>query len=155
VEGGSVTFVFRGEADGVNLRHWVFGLESSNALARLPNTDLWYLTLEIPPKSRVEYKYEVHRGGHSVWIEDPLNPNRARDPFGANSVLQARATRCPRGRHHDPALAPRPHRALHLRQPSLRRRRRGHLYLPARFRRTRQYPLLVVHDGSDYLKYAA
>jgi len=29
------------------------------------------------------------------------------------------------------------------------------LYLPARFRRTARYPLLIVHDGGDYLKYAA
>ena len=29
------------------------------------------------------------------------------------------------------------------------------LYLPARFRRTARYPLLIVHDGGDYLQYAA
>ena len=29
------------------------------------------------------------------------------------------------------------------------------LYLPARFRRTATYPLLVVHDGGDFLRYAA
>ena len=29
------------------------------------------------------------------------------------------------------------------------------LYLPARFRRTTSYPLLVVHDGPDFLQYAA
>ena len=29
------------------------------------------------------------------------------------------------------------------------------LYLPARFRRTATYPLLVVHDGDDFLQYAA
>src|SRR5205085_9594601 len=29
------------------------------------------------------------------------------------------------------------------------------LYLPARFRRTTSYPLLIVHDGGDYLGYAA
>ncbi|MGH8939365.1 MAG: alpha/beta hydrolase, partial [Actinomycetes bacterium] len=29
------------------------------------------------------------------------------------------------------------------------------LYLPARFRRTATYPLLVVHDGTDFLRYAA
>ena len=28
------------------------------------------------------------------------------------------------------------------------------LYLPARFRRTRNYPLLLVHDGGDFLAYA-
>ncbi|HSN72305.1 MAG TPA: alpha/beta hydrolase-fold protein, partial [Steroidobacteraceae bacterium] len=28
------------------------------------------------------------------------------------------------------------------------------LYVPARFRRTRRYPLLVIHDVDDYLRYA-
>jgi enterochelin esterase family protein len=28
------------------------------------------------------------------------------------------------------------------------------VYVPARFRRSRHYPLLVVHDGFDYLRYA-
>ena len=27
------------------------------------------------------------------------------------------------------------------------------VYLPARFRRTRRYPLLIVHDGEDYLRF--
>ena len=30
-----------------------------------------------------------------------------------------------------------------------------HVYLPARFRKTRRYPLLFVHDGHDYLRYAS
>jgi enterochelin esterase family protein len=34
-------------------------------------------------------------------------------------------------------------------------RRSYGVYLPARYRRTRRYPLLVVHDGHDYLRYAA
>jgi len=86
VEGSSITIVYRGDAEAVHLKHWVFGLPASQPLRRLDGTDLWYLTLEIPPGSRVEYKLEVVRGGHGEWVEDPLNPNRARDPFGANSV---------------------------------------------------------------------
>src|SRR4051812_36755272 len=58
VEGASATFVWRGEANGVNLRHWIFGLEAGSALTRIPGTDLWYLTLDIPHGSRVEYKFE-------------------------------------------------------------------------------------------------
>ena len=38
---------------------------------------------------------------------------------------------------------------------ALRRDARVTLYLPARYRRTTAYPLLVVHDGGDYLQYAA
>ena len=65
VEGPHATFVWRGDADGVNLRHWIFGLESESALSRAPNTDLWYLTLDIPHGSRVEYKFELHHHGGS------------------------------------------------------------------------------------------
>src|SRR5207244_1573867 len=34
-------------------------------------------------------------------------------------------------------------------------RRTVGVYLPARFRLTRRYPLLIVHDGHDYLRYAS
>ncbi len=154
VEGASVTFVWRGEADAVHLRHWIYGLESSNDLHRAPGTDLWHLTMEIPSGSRVEYKYEVHRGGGSTWIEDPLNPNRARDPFGANSVLQGSGYEAPSWSRHD-RLSRQGHVEPFVFDSDALGRRSGHLYLPARFRRTRQYPLLVVHDGSDYLAYAS
>jgi hypothetical protein len=51
-------------------------------------TDLWYLVQEIPVRSRVEYKLEVHVGEEARLIRDPLNPELAHDPFGANSVCQ-------------------------------------------------------------------
>ena len=42
-----------------------------------------------------------------------------------------------------------------VRSRALRRDCDGLLYLPARFRRSATYPLLVVHDGTDFLQYAA
>jgi hypothetical protein len=33
--------------------------------------------------------------------------------------------------------------------------RRVSVYLPARFRESRRYPLLIVHDGGDYMRYAS
>jgi enterochelin esterase-like enzyme len=153
VEGNKITVVWRGEADAVNLRHWIYGLESSTALARITDTDLWHLTLDIPPRSRVEYKLEVHRGGHAGWIEDPLNPHRARDPFGANSVLQGEGYEIPSWTEPDEEARPGVIEPFEFNSRALGGPRTGHIYLPARFRRSRLYPLLVVHDGSDYLKY--
>ncbi len=152
VQGEQATFVFRGQADKLILRHWIYGLESANELQRVPETDLWHLTLDVPPRSRVEYKYEIHRGSKSKWIEDPLNPNRARDPFGANSVLQGEGYELPEWTNPDPEARPGILEPLKFDSPTVGERH-GHIYLPARFRRSRQYPLLVVHDGSDYLKY--
>ncbi len=143
VEGTKVTFVYRGDAHGVTMRHWIYGLSSSQPLVRLPHTDLWFVTLEIPPRSRVEYKLE--RNGEL--IEDPLNPLRARDPFGANSVVHTPGYEVPDWIRADPEA----------REGTLDdhviERRHVRVYLPARFRKTRRYPLLVVHDGDDYLRY--
>jgi enterochelin esterase family protein len=154
VEGTCATFVWLGHADGVTLRHWIYGLESSNALTRVPNTDLWFLTVDIPPGSRIEYKYELHRGGGSEWIEDPLNPNRARDPFGANSVLQGEGYEAPAWARHDPIARQGTLERFAMDSRAFGGTRGGQIYLPARFRTSRRYPLLVVHDGGDYLNYA-
>lgn len=154
VDGPTITIVWRGEAEAVHLKHWVYGLPSSQHLHRVPNTDLWFVKLDLPPDSRVEYKLEVVRGGHGEWIQDPLNPNRARDPFGANSVAHGAGYRIPDWIQHDPRVAPGRMDELSFDSATFGRRSFG-IYLPRRFRATRRYPLLVVHDGHDYLRYAS
>lgn len=154
VEGPAMTFVWRGDAEAVHLKHWVFGLPSSQQLTRVEGTNVFYLTLEIPYGSRVEYKLEVVRNGHGEWMQDPLNPAQARDPFGANSVAHGEGYSVPPWIHHDPESRPGKMDEIWVEGPTFGRRSVG-VYLPARFRRTRRYPLLVVHDGHDYMAYAS
>ncbi len=154
VEGSSATFIYRGEADALYLRHWIFGLESAQALTLVEGTDLWHLTLEIPPHSRVEYKLELQKNGGTQWIQDPLNPHRARDPFGANSVLAGEGYVIPEWSQDDTLARRGTLEPFTFDSAALEAKRTGFLYLPARFRRSRRYPLLVVHDGSDYMRYA-
>jgi enterochelin esterase-like enzyme len=154
IEGPSVTFVWRGEAEAVNLRHFVFGLPSVQPFARLAGTDLWWLILELPERSRVEYKIELVRGGTSEWIEDPRNPLKARDPFGANSVCHGRGYEVPEWTRADGEARVGALEEHAFASAALGREARVTLYKPARFRATRRYPLLVVHDGGDYLGYA-
>lgn len=154
VEPDAVTFVYRGEAEAVYLRCWIHGLPASQPFERIADSELWMLRMELPEGSRVEYKLDVIRNGHGEWILDPLNPAQAEDPFGANSVCEAHGYQRPEWTLPDPAA-----RAGRLDELSIASRqfgdsRRVTLYLPARFRRTRRYPLLVVHDGDDYLRYA-
>jgi enterochelin esterase family protein len=102
----------------------------------------------------VEYKLEVVRGGSGVWIEDPLNPRRARDPFGANSVVHGAGYHVPEWVRADPEARPGRLDEIDLDSPTFGKRAVG-IYLPARFRSNRRYPLLIVHDGHDYLRYAS
>jgi enterochelin esterase-like enzyme len=154
VQGGSCTFVYRGEADRVMLRHWIFALPATQALDRLSGTDLWILTMDLPDCSRVEYKYEIVRGQDHQLVEDPLNPQRARDPFGANSVVHGAGYEVPEWTRFDPEARPGTLQDFSLHSRELPGERRVTVYLPARFRKTRRYPLLVVHDGGDYVQYA-
>jgi enterochelin esterase-like enzyme len=155
IDDGTSTFVYRGEADTVRLRHWVYGLAATPTFTRLDGTDLWYVVLDVPRDSRIEYKIEVVRGDHVESIQDPLNPLIARDPFGANSVLQTDGYARPAWTLPDPEARRGTLVAHRSNSPALGRDVDLTLYLPARFRPTSRYPLLIVHDGSDYLDYSA
>lgn len=155
VEGREVTFVYRGYVDGVFLRHFVYGLPSTVGFRRIGETDLWFVTVEIPPGSRVEYKLEVIDGGAGRWVRDPLNPRMAHDPFGANSVAVGEGYAPPEWTEPDPEARPGSTEELRFRDTPFGDDRHVTVYLPARFRRGRRYPLLVVHDGGDYVQYAA
>jgi len=155
VEGPKVTFVYRGGAEVVHLKSWVYGLPNSQPLHCIPGTDLWYLTLDIPPGSRIEYKFEVVQHGHGRWMEDPLNPHRASDPFGANSVAHGHGYEVPEWAQPDPEALPGKLIEWNIESKAFGERRDLAVYLPARFRPTRRYPLLFVHDGRDYLRFAS
>jgi len=155
VEGPRVTFVFHGEADAVFLQHWIYGLPSSQAFTRLGSSELWYLVLELPEKSRVEYKIDVVRDGEHEWMRDPLNPRLAHDPFGANSVCHSSGYMPPEWTMADPEARPGTLDEIEVESAAFASQRRVLLYLPARFRRSRRYPLLIVHDGDDFLRFAS
>ena len=89
VEGPRCTFVFRGEADEVFVVHRIFGLPGPVPMRLLRGTDLWYVVLELPEGSRVEYQLEAVHGGQRSRFNDPLNARLARSPVGDSSVCYA------------------------------------------------------------------
>jgi enterochelin esterase family protein len=154
VDRTGITFLYRGVADSVLLRCWIYGLPTAQALERVIDTDLWVLRIDLPPNSRIEYKFDVVRGERSEWITDPLNPHKAVDPFGANSVAQGFGYERPGWTMRDNDSRRGALEELRLSSEALGQVSRLLVYVPARFRRTRRYPLLIVHDGEDYLRFA-
>ncbi|MCW2804519.1 MAG: hypothetical protein JWN06_2736 [Propionibacteriaceae bacterium] len=155
VEGSSCTFAVRAEADEVFVRHRVLGLPENLPMRRVEHTDLWFAVVELPASSRVEYQFELRRG--EVWerFNDPANPRIARSPVGNSSVCFGPGYRVPDWAQYDPEARPGELLELQIRSQAQRRDNRVTLYLPARFRDTARYPLLVVHDGADFLEYAS
>ena len=155
VDGTDVTFVYHGAADAVFLRCWISGLNTAQPLQNLYDTDLWAITIEVPEQSRIEYKFEVVTAGNHELVLDPLNEVVAHDPFGANSVCQGYRYERPDWSERDEEAREGSIEDLHIESQAFRERRDVQVYLPARFRRNRNYPLLVVHDGQDYVRFAA
>jgi enterochelin esterase family protein len=155
VDGRSVTFVWRGEADEVLLRHWIHGLAGGLPFHRVHGTQVWLLSIDVPEGSRVEYKLEIARWGERRLVADALNQHAAADPYGANSVVHGHGYTPPEWILPDSEARAGELRTHHLHSQAFGGERRVQVYLPARFRTTRRYPLLVVHDGEEYLRFAA
>ncbi len=161
IEGRQVTFVFRGMVHGVFLQHWIKGLEQQQPFHRVAGTDLWHLTLDLPRNSRIEYKIGLEVSGpahghaaHARLIQDPLNPHFARDPYGANSVVHTEGYVVPAWTQPDPQARPGEIHEHTLMSAAFGGPRDVKVYLPARYRASRRYPLLIVHDGDDFLRFA-
>ncbi len=153
-EGGRTTFVYAGKADAVHLHHWVHGANNSLPFERHPKLDLWHLTLQLPEQSRIEYKIDVSNNGHSELIQDPLNPLLAHDPFGANSVCYGPGYRISGWTLPDPTAAQGSVETVDIDSKVFGEVRKLEIYLPAEFTRDRKYACLIVHDGTDYLRYS-
>lgn len=158
VEGRSCTFLYRDSqrlTDEVHVTHRIVGQPQRVPMRRVRDTSLWWVTIELPEGSRVEYQLEVRVGERTHTENDPLNPRVAHSPVGSSSVAAASGYVTPDWTRHDPLARPGELHDLSFRSAALRREVHHRVYLPARFHPAARYPLLVVHDGDDYLNYAA
>ena len=156
-EPGVTTFAYRGAVDEVRLIHFGIGLPDDLSFERVPESDWWLLALTLPEGTRLEYRLAVTADGHTHDTEDPLNPFESRNPFGQNSVCRSHGYTLPPWAEHQPDAPEGLQRSLTIPSSHLQRRIPVTLYLPASFSMAgpKRYPLVVVHDGTDYLHYAA
>lgn len=159
MEGANVTFAVAVDdpdrsLEGVWLRHRVVGLPDDLAMHHLVGTTLWWVTVVIPGESRVEYQFELRRHGEWQRFNDPRNPRVARSPVGDSSVCWSAGYQVPPWVLPDPEARAGEMVELDVVSRAQRRTNRVRVYLPARLRSTGAYPLLIVHDGSDFVEYA-
>ena len=140
----------------MRVRHRVVGLPDPLLMKRLPDTDLWAATTVLPTGSRVEYQLETRTGRPLRVLQRPAEPpRRALARWGRARSAPPPGYEVPDWVHHDPEARPGEVVEDTLRSKALRREQPVKLYLPARYNAALRYPLLVVHDGADYLDYAA
>jgi enterochelin esterase-like enzyme len=129
------------------------------SFARGDGSATWELEFPRPAVDRMEYQLQLrYPGAGPVLVPDPGNPLRAQGPFGEKSVVEFPG-------YHPPAWLPAGHRTTGRRTtglavPSRVLRARVPVRLwrspgGGRGRRGERLPLLVVHDGPEYARYAA
>ena len=139
----------------MHLKHWVFGLPSSQQLARVDGTDLWHLTLAAAARTRASSTSSRSSAAATA------SGSRIRSTRTARAIRSAptRSRTAPATRSRvDPRRPDAPPGPPRRDLDRLARRSAG-AASGSTCRRASgaagSYPLLVVHDGHDYLRYAS
>lgn len=151
---GSTVMVWAGRADAVELATWMPSFPIVPPFQQIqPN--LWVLRLDLPATAMIEYRLAVRRGHEISVVLDPLNPNQTSNPFGVNSVATGPARRRPEWALHRPDSPSGSVRETRIASQAWGGRRHHHVYTPPQHASQQPHPLVVVHDGSDFLNHAA
>jgi enterochelin esterase-like enzyme len=127
--------------------------------ARVGGLAAWELDFPRPAVDRMEYQLQLRLGDAGpVLVPDPANPLRADGPFGEKSVVEFPGYRPPAWLAAAGAEHPARQRSTRLAVPSRVLGARVPVELwhspGGRARRGERLPLLVVHDGPEYARYA-
>ena len=152
-DGEETILTFRGEAEAVHLLTWMPRFPPPLPFARVA-PDIWQVRLRVPGTARIEYRLAITDNGRIHQVNDPLNPPVAANPFGSNSVLVGPDYRLPWFVREPPEPARGQLHEVRVASAALGRRHHYHVYLPEDFKARSGHPVLMVHDGSDFLNYA-
>ncbi|MFP5332209.1 MAG: alpha/beta hydrolase-fold protein [Acidimicrobiia bacterium] len=137
---------WRGRADEVCLLS--FMPRFPHRLRMVPGADGWWVDLHLPEDARIEYRIEVRRGARTETTLDPSNPDVATNPFGANSILKG-------SKYVSTHRCEGEWRIEEFRVPSaVFGGRRHHRLLSPMKSPTTPLPLVLLHDGADYVDHA-
>lgn len=147
-----IIFVYIGKAQSVSLAGDFNGWKPTCPMAQIPQTDLWYVLQDqtFSLESRFEYQYVVDG---NKWILDPLNPRKDIGGYGYKSDLWMPLYSRPAWLDKEPEQKG-TIQSFTIDSEILKNSRRLQVYTPYQYDPQGSYPLLVVHDGSDYISMA-
>jgi enterochelin esterase-like enzyme len=149
VEDSLATFVYYGRVGlrvtvPSDLNRWDTKMHQ---MERVMETDLYYLTLELPRDARIDYKFYVD----TVWMMDPMNPNTVTGGFGPNSELRMPDYEFPEEIVPNDTI---PHGVIevhHFESRVMNNSRNIHVYTPAGYEEGGSYHTIFVQDGGEYI----
>ena len=150
VQDTKVIFVYFGKAQSVEVAGDFNGWKPVSPMYRVPKTNLWYFIQEFSAHSRLEYKYVVDK----EWILDPLNSKKDIGGYGYNSDLWMPLYKKTAWLEKKEIEEQGSVQSFTIESKILVNSRRLQVYTPYQYNPEVRYPLLVVHDGNDYITFA-
>ena len=132
---------------------WIHSGADRARFTRVPETDPWLLRLPVEDCGRFEYQLAPGRSDNEERRLDPLNPARAGDPFGENSGCRTWGYVRP-DRSRPLGAAPGRIEQIEVQSAVFGVTRHERVYLPPCYDANKRFPLVVIHDGADFLTYA-
>lgn len=148
-----VLFVHKSPADRVEVVVMEDRFPQPGPMQRFSGTDFWYVEIPLEPDGTIEYKLGIdHHGKHRL-ILDPLNPDVSTAPFGSNSIASGKDYRPPAWLTAE-SIPPGAIHQFPVKSRIWGRRKDHQIYIPALQLSDRPLPLLLLHDGPEYVRYA-
>jgi len=146
----TVFFIYQGDAQNVVIAGDLTGWAPSKPMTSVKGTNFFYSSAHFEADARIEYKFVVNNN----WILDPKNPNSFKGGTGVNSEFRMPAY----------VISPEiswyaviPHgiiRDTSFYSKKLNNTRPVKIYLPPDYSSQKQYPVIVFHDGIEYVTLA-
>jgi enterochelin esterase family protein len=146
-------FIYQGNAQSVSVPGDATGWNPTvYTMSNVDETDLWYFTKYFASDTRLDYKFVLNG---SNWILDPKNPLTVMGGFGPNSEMAMPLYVQPPEIQYYPGI---PHGTLFdtiFYSEQLGNSRQIKVYLPPYYETSPdKYPVVLFHDGLDYLNLA-
>ncbi len=146
-------FIYSGTGNNLAVPGDFSGWDPTEApMINITGTNFWYGTFIFENDARLDYKF-VKNG--STWLLDPRNPYTAPGGYGDNSELRMPQYIPPPEIGYYPNI---PHGSVEdtsFYSTNLSNTRTIKVYLPPGYdQSTDSYPLVLVHDGLEYISFA-
>ncbi|MCB0265487.1 MAG: hypothetical protein KDH95_12830 [Calditrichaeota bacterium] len=154
--GTNVTFLYRGDAQNVGIIGDLTDWKTTEYFERIPETDLFFLQMELPSDARLEYNLIIDDA--EFLAVDPLNPFKSLNGLGELSELTM-----PEYVHHPLFREYRSGKkggfdrvqSHEIPAGALGYSHTVHVYLPPEYAsEKRSYPVVYFQDGEDYIEFA-
>lgn len=147
-----IAFFYQGEAESVEVLIMEDRFPPAGKMQQHADGETWYLETPLDRDGSIEYKLAVTRHEARHVMLDPANPEHSNAPFGSNSVANGPDYRAPDWLGH--AGLPGTVRPFPVESKVWARMKSHLLYLPHSYEPTSTLPLLILHDGPEYVQYA-